>query len=369
MPLGSEAVDHEIVNGNVTEAESAGPRGRGAVGAASAGATATTSVNPQRTSNPRSRAFNPPSSSRRSQVMQPMWYTPAIPQRFVGVPRLQRLPAASYTSTLGTRGHLPSAVETVRGADLVGEALEQVGRAQLRRVVGSPTCQGVGRSDVFHSAQSPDGKTGSMSVTTTAESQSRFRRLSREAVASLLIKLHSPPNLVTAARLLLVFVLWGLALSGHSVVVGIGLGLAFLTDVADGYLARRLNRISAFGSKFDSIVDGTIAPSAIVWILLLHPEVLTDHLVLAGLWVATTYASLAIGLVRHRRFANLHLQSSRIAGVAQYAFLVEVFVASSYSPRSCTSQRRSASTRRSRRSSFSSPSTTPASLSGPSPKR
>jgi CDP-alcohol phosphatidyltransferase/Male sterility protein len=110
------------------------------------------------------------------------------------------------------------------------------------------------------------------------------------------------------------------------------LGLAFLTDVADGYLARRLNRVSAFGSKFDSLVDGILAPSAIVWVLLLHPEVLTDHLVLAGLWVGTTYTSLTIGLVRHRRFANLHLQSSRIACVAQYAFLVDVFVASPYDP-------------------------------------
>src|SRR5829696_6849288 len=59
MPLGSETADHEIVNGSVTEAESAGPSGRGAVGAASAGALPTKSARPQRTSNAGSRAFNP----------------------------------------------------------------------------------------------------------------------------------------------------------------------------------------------------------------------------------------------------------------------------------------------------------------------
>ena len=48
--------------------------------------------------------------------------------------------------------------------------------------------------------------------------------------------------------------------------------------------------------------------------------------------VAVTYTSLAVGLLRHRRFANLHLRSSRVACVAQYAFLVDVFVAGSYSP-------------------------------------
>jgi CDP-diacylglycerol--glycerol-3-phosphate 3-phosphatidyltransferase len=155
--------------------------------------------------------------------------------------------------------------------------------------------------------------------------------LSRVGIGGLLAELRSPPNLLTAARFVLVVVLWGFALTGHSVVVGVGLALAFLTDVLDGYLARRLERVSAFGSRFDSIVDGTVAPSAIAWILLLQPEVVTDHILLAAVWFLATYASLVVGLVRHRRFANLHLQSSRIACVAQYAFLVDVFVASSYS--------------------------------------
>ena len=140
------------------------------------------------------------------------------------------------------------------------------------------------------------------------------------------------PNQLTAARLVLIVVLWGFALAGNGVVVGVGLALAFVTDVADGYAARRLNRASAFGSRFDSLVDGLVAPSAITWLLLLEPEVVRDHLVLFGTWLLVTYSSLALGLLRHRRFANLHLQSSRVACVAQYAFLVDVFVASSYSP-------------------------------------
>jgi CDP-diacylglycerol--glycerol-3-phosphate 3-phosphatidyltransferase len=139
------------------------------------------------------------------------------------------------------------------------------------------------------------------------------------------------PNQLTAARLVILVVLWGFALAGNAVVVGLGLALAFLTDVADGYAARRLGRVSAFGSRFDSLVDGLVAPSAIAWLLMLEPEVIRDHLALFGTWFVITYASLGLGLFRHRRFANLHLQSSRIACVAQYAFLVDVFVADSYS--------------------------------------
>src|SRR5436190_12437095 len=123
-------------------------------------------------------------------------------------------------------------------------------------------------------------------------------------------------------------VLWGAALTGRAVVVGIGLGIAFATDVLDGYAARRLNRSSAFGSKFDSLVDGIVAPSAIAWLLILRPTVVPQHVLLVGAWFLAMYVSLGVGLVRYRRFANLHLQSSRVACVAQYAFLVDVFVAS-----------------------------------------
>ena len=170
-----------------------------------------------------------------------------------------------------------------------------------------------------------------MSLTATTLER-REKRAHRADLAYVLRELRSLPNVFTAARLVLVLALWGFVLTGHSAVVGIGLALAFVTDVLDGYLARRMDRVSAFGSKFDSIVDGTIAPSAVIWILLLHSEVVTENVVLALTWVVITYASLVLGLVRHRRFANLHLQSSRIACVVQYAFLVDVFVASAYSP-------------------------------------
>jgi phosphatidylglycerophosphate synthase len=140
------------------------------------------------------------------------------------------------------------------------------------------------------------------------------------------------PNLLTATRLGLVVALWGFALAGNACAVGFGLALAFVSDWADGYAARRLDAVTPFGSRFDSIVDGLVGPSAFVWLLLLEPDVVRDHLVLAVTWVAVTYASLVVGLVRHRRFANLHLRSAKVACVAQYAFLVDVFLAASYSP-------------------------------------
>ena len=145
-------------------------------------------------------------------------------------------------------------------------------------------------------------------------------------------QLRLVPNLLTSFRLFLVPMMWAAALEGWPRAVGAGLALSFWLDFADGFAARRLHQATAFGSKFDSIVDGVIAPSALCWLLLLEPGTIRDHWLLGAAWVAVTYASLGLGLVKFRRFANLHLQSARLACVVQYAFLVDAFVADPYEP-------------------------------------
>jgi cardiolipin synthase (CMP-forming) len=140
------------------------------------------------------------------------------------------------------------------------------------------------------------------------------------------------PNQLTAGRLLLVPILWAAAILGHGRIVGIGLALCFALDWADGVAARRLKMQSDFGSKFDSIADGLVTPSAVVWLLLLQPAALLDQRAIALMWFALTYVSLAVGLVKFRRFANLHLQSARIASVFQYAFAVDALAAPPYQP-------------------------------------
>ena len=145
-------------------------------------------------------------------------------------------------------------------------------------------------------------------------------------------ELRKIPNQMTAARLLLLPVLWILAVRGNALAVGIGLAVSFWLDFADGFVARRLGQTSNFGSKFDSIVDGFIGPSAMAWLLLIQPHTILDHLWIWGTWFVLTYGSLLLGLLKFRRFANLHLQSSRIACVIQYAFLVDAFAAAPYAP-------------------------------------
>ena len=139
------------------------------------------------------------------------------------------------------------------------------------------------------------------------------------------------PNQLTALRLLLIPILWICAVQGLSIWVGVGLAVAYLTDILDGIAARKLNLLSAFGSKFDSLADNLLQPSVLAWLWILKPAVFFDY---PGLWLAAIgvyFTSLAVGLLKFKRFGNLHLYSSRYGSILMIVFAVYTFLAPQYS--------------------------------------
>jgi phosphatidylglycerophosphate synthase len=140
------------------------------------------------------------------------------------------------------------------------------------------------------------------------------------------------PNLLSCARLVLTAVTWFFALRGDSFLTGIGLLLACLTDALDGAIARRWGLITKFGSQLDSIADQLLIVSALAWLVMLHPEVVTEHPWLFGVAVALYAIDIAVGLIRTGHIANLHLWSSKAAGVLLFIFAVHTFLADAYSP-------------------------------------
>ena len=139
------------------------------------------------------------------------------------------------------------------------------------------------------------------------------------------------PNQLTALRLLLIPILWICALQGLSVWVGIGLVIAYLTDILDGFAARRLKRSTAFGAKFDSLADNLLQPSVLVWLWLLKPAAFAGY---PALWLAAItvyFSSITVGLIKFKRFGNLHLYSSRYGSIIMFIFSVHTFIASQYS--------------------------------------
>jgi cardiolipin synthase (CMP-forming) len=139
-------------------------------------------------------------------------------------------------------------------------------------------------------------------------------------------ELATAPNVLSLTRLAMIPALWVAAFRGDARLVGIGMALAFASDVLDGWLARRLSAVSSIGSRLDSLADNILQPCAAIWLLMLRPQFVHDHAagIIAGVLVYA--ASLTVGLVRFRRFGNLHLRSSRVSAVTQYVFIVQALV-------------------------------------------
>jgi cardiolipin synthase (CMP-forming) len=87
------------------------------------------------------------------------------------------------------------------------------------------------------------------------------------------------PNLVTLSRIILIPLLIGIfylpdsVMSPHTknVTATVLFIFAGITDWLDGYLARRLNQMSAFGAFLDPVADKLIVAAALVVLLHLEP--------------------------------------------------------------------------------------------------
>lgn len=140
----------------------------------------------------------------------------------------------------------------------------------------------------------------------------------------------SIPNLVTGSRLLAVPVLWGFAVAGHTLVVGAGLVFAWVSDALDGFLARRLHAVTAWGSQFDSVADTLMFLSAFAWVVMLRPEFIAEHAVLLGIWLGIGAANYLVAWVRFRRLPDIHLYSAKGANFLGFLFVAHLVAFGTY---------------------------------------
>ena len=86
----------------------------------------------------------------------------------------------------------------------------------------------------------------------------------KEKIRKLFTNVWTIPNVLTMIRLLLVPVFVVLFLKGYKM-ASLGVFVAAsLTDMLDGYLARKLNQITDFGKLFDPLADKLMVLSAMV---------------------------------------------------------------------------------------------------------
>jgi phosphatidylglycerophosphate synthase len=131
---------------------------------------------------------------------------------------------------------------------------------------------------------------------------------------TLLLLFRHLPNTLSAARIGATPVLGYFAAAGAEQRFAWVLVPALLTDIADGYIARRFGLASRLGALLDSIADALLFGVAVFGVWAFYPQLLAAHataaLLLVGFWVIEIGAALA----RYRRLSSFHTYASKLAG-------------------------------------------------------
>ncbi len=128
------------------------------------------------------------------------------------------------------------------------------------------------------------------------------------------------PLALTALRALLAPVVVGLSLWRPSGLgFGICLALAFLSDVFDGIVARRLDVATTTLRRLDSIVDTVFYLAVLFAAWHLHPAAILRSLAPLAVLGGLEIARYCLDLAKFKREASYHMWSSKIWGILLFA--------------------------------------------------
>lgn len=141
------------------------------------------------------------------------------------------------------------------------------------------------------------------------------------------------PNILTFYRIVTFPIILYFVFAKAETVFTIMLVINLITDILDGFIARRFNMQSEFGARMDSIADVGTFILAVLGIFVFKaddfapPLVLWSFVSFVGLFVLTNI----VALIKFGRFPSLHLYSLKIGGYIQGFFFFVLFVFGFYS--------------------------------------
>jgi len=92
-----------------------------------------------------------------------------------------------------------------------------------------------------------------------------------------------------------------------------------LSDIIDGFIARKTESTSSLGAKLDTIADMIMVG---VLFIVLYPIVnLTPHIVLWIILIGIVrFVSIVVALIKYKTFAMLHTYGNKFTGITLFIF-------------------------------------------------
>ncbi len=137
--------------------------------------------------------------------------------------------------------------------------------------------------------------------------------------------LYTIPNLLSFYRLAAFPVILYLALSGYETAFAVLLIINLVTDVLDGWIARKFNQETKFGSKIDSIADLGTYILAFLGIWLFKRAEFAPHIASFSTFLGLFVLANILSVIKFGKFPSLHLYSWKIGGYIQGFFFAVLF--------------------------------------------
>jgi len=134
------------------------------------------------------------------------------------------------------------------------------------------------------------------------------------------------PNVLSLYRLFsFPFILY-IAIQGYERLFVTLFVINLVTDILDGFIARRFNMQTEIGAKLDSIADIGSFILAFVGIFIFKSVDFSPHIISFGFFIGLFVFSNLLSLIKFRKSPSLHLYSWKIGGYIQGLFFFVLFV-------------------------------------------
>ncbi len=130
------------------------------------------------------------------------------------------------------------------------------------------------------------------------------------------------PNILSSLRIVLIPFLF-LFINNQKIFLTIVI-IAAITDILDGFIARRFNIATKKGASLDAIADNLFMISALICIGILFPEIIKENMTLAVILLYIINIMLKLFVLK--KIVFIHLYSGKLSAWAGYFFILYTII-------------------------------------------